>query len=122
MNLYTGVDLVEISRFTKLDDAILVRFKKRVLTDPEQQEVKDSHLVLAGKFAAKEAVVKALGCGIGPVSWQEIEIMHEANGQPFLNLMGRARQLAESKKISTWSISISHTKEYAIAMAVFSGK
>jgi holo-[acyl-carrier protein] synthase len=73
---------------------------------------------LAGRFAAKEAVVKALGCGIGPVSWKEIEIRRGEQGQPVLKLHGNACQIAEEQGLETWSISISHTREHAVAVVV----
>ena len=77
MKVYTGIDLIEIERFEKLDPAIRERFIHRVLTEKERLEVKDSNASLAGKFAAKEAVVKAIGCGIGPISFQDMEILHD---------------------------------------------
>ena len=122
MILRSGVDLIEIERFDRIEPKIRERFIQRVLTTKERLEVKDSNPTLAGKFAAKEAVVKALGCGIGPVSFQDIEILHDANGQPILHLHKNARKFAEENNLKDWSVSISHTQHYAVAIAIFAGK
>lgn len=76
---------------------------------------------LAGRFAAKEAVAKALGCGIGPVSWQEIEILRGVEGEPVIVLHGKAQQIADRSGLVTWSVSISHSRACAIAMVVALG-
>ena len=122
MILRSGVDLVEIQRFTDLRSDIRARFIQRVLTPHERIEVNDSLAGLAGKFAAKEAVAKALGCGIGQVSWQDIEILHDDQGQPILHLYKHALQVANDLKLTQWSVSISHTRLLAIATAVFMGE
>ena len=77
---------------------------------------------LAARFAAKEAVAKALGTGIGAVSFQEIEILRDENRAPVLYLHGAAQELAEKLGLETWSISISHTETHAIAMVVAIGE
>ena len=122
MELRSGVDLIEIERFDRIEPRIHERFIHRVLTAQERLEVKDSNATLAGKFAAKEAVVKALGCGIGLVSFQEIEILHDANGQPKLHLYKNARRIAEEQNLKVWSVSISHSQHYAVAVAIFAGE
>jgi holo-[acyl-carrier protein] synthase len=121
MILRSGVDLIEIERFERIEPKIRERFIHSVLTSQEILEVKDSNSTLAGKFAAKEAVVKALGCGIGPVSFQDIEILHDVDGQPILSLYKNAREIAEKNNLKDWSISISHTQHYAVAIAFFVG-
>ncbi len=73
-SLRSGIDLIEIARLEGIRPEIRERFLRRVFTIQELEDARDSNLHLAGRFAAKEAVAKALGCGIGPVSWQEIEI------------------------------------------------
>ena len=120
-SLRSGIDMVEIARLEGVDPAIRARFLKRVFTTCELEDAQDSNLHLAGRFAAKEAVAKALGCGIGPVSWQEIEIRRGEAGEPSLVLYGKARQIANDHGLTTWSVSISHTREYAVAMAVACG-
>ena len=121
MILRSGVDLVEIQRFADLRPGIRSRFIQRILTQDEQREVNDSLPTLAGKFAAKEAVVKALGCGIGLVSWQDIEILHDDQGQPILYLYRHALQIANELMLTHWTVSISHTRLQAVATAVFIG-
>lgn len=118
MKLATGVDLLEIGR---LKDAIAAhgnRFLERIFT-PRELETSASRLEsLAGRFAAKEAVAKALGCGIGEVSWKEIEILRAESGAPELVLHGAAERLAKSRGLSGWSLSVSHSQTYAVSLAV----
>ncbi|NPV75085.1 MAG: holo-ACP synthase [Anaerolineae bacterium] len=117
MNLRTGVDLIEINRLEAISTTIRQRFLKRVFTPRELQEAAESNPSLAGKFAAKEAVSKALGCGIGMVSWQEIEILRGPQGQPELFLHGKAEALALQQGLTVWSVSISHNYSHAVAVA-----
>jgi holo-[acyl-carrier protein] synthase len=117
-SLRSGIDLIEIARLAQVRPEIRERFLARVFTPQELEDARDSNLHLAGRFAAKEAVAKALGSGIGPVSWQEIEIRRGPAGEPVLVLYGKARQMADDLGLTVWSVSISHTKEYALAMAV----
>ncbi len=119
--LRSGIDLVEISRLEGVEPAIRTRFLRRVFTARELEDARDSNLHLAGRFAAKEAVVKALGCGIGPVSWQEIEILRGQNGEPLLVLHGKASQIAGDQRLTSWTVSISHTSAFAVAVAVACG-
>lgn len=118
MNLRTGVDLVDISRLSAVAPAIRHRFLKRVFTDQELLASGNSDASLAGKFAAKEAVAKALGTGIGEVHWQDIEIQIDEVGAPGLVLHDAAKQLAEKCHLDIWSISISHSETHAVAVAV----
>ena len=118
MKIASGIDLVEVERFRQLKPEILKRFYKRVFTIQELGHIGSSYERAAGLFAAKEAIVKALGCGIGPVGWQEVEIQHQSEGNPVVRLQGSAADLAQEKGIDEISVSISHTREHAIAMAV----
>lgn len=118
MQLRTGVDLVEIARFERLNPNIKPRFLKRVFTPQELEKCSQSTASLAGRFAVKEAVAKALQTGIGPISWQEIETVEGPAGEPLLALHGQARLLAERLGLKHWSISISHTSTVAIAVAI----
>jgi len=115
--LRTGIDLVEIRRIATQRPEIRERFLRRVFTPRELAEVGASNASLAGRFAAKEAVAKALGCGIGAVGWQSIEIHRGPQGEPLLVLTGKANQVAEGLGLTAWSISISHTRTYAVAVA-----
>ena len=118
MEITSGIDLVEVERFRQLKPEILKRFYQRVFTQHERDYISASFERAAGLFAAKEAIVKALGCGIGPVSWQEVEITHTAENQPLVRLSSNAAALADRMAIRQWSLSISHTKDHATAMAV----
>lgn len=121
MILATGVDLIEIDRFADVRPALLKRFLARIYTPAELAEAGESQPSLAGLFAAKEAVAKALGTGIGLISWQEIEILSSPDGEPRLQLHGNADKIAQQKGLAVWSISISHSRTHAVAMAVAIG-
>jgi holo-[acyl-carrier protein] synthase len=120
--LRTGIDMIEISRLDEIQPGIKSRFLQRVFTLLELTECQGNSASLAGRFAAKEAVAKALGCGIGPISWFEIEILRGASGEPCLKLYGKAESMANDMGLSIWSVSITHTREYAIASVVASGE
>ena len=122
MILRTGVDLVEIQRFEEINCGILERFLQRVFTPLELEQTKRSIVSLAGRFAAKEAVVKTLGSGIGDVKWLDMEILSNDEGAPYIRLSGTAKSLAEKLHLFTWSLSISHTHAHAIAIAVALGE
>ncbi len=121
MLLRSGIDLVEIRRFEELNPNICERFFQRVFTENEIRDSGGSLASLAGRFAAKEAVAKALGCGIGPVGWKEIEVLEGPNGEPILALHGAAFEAAQQIGLQTWSISITHTGGLAAATAVAIG-
>lgn len=121
VNLRTGIDLIEIERLQNISERIRQRFLKRVFTPLELEEAGASNASLAGRFAAKEAVVKALGCGIGPVSWQEVEIRQGPQGEPQLYLYGKAKDEARRQGLTVWSVSISHNLTCAVAVAVALG-
>lgn len=77
---------------------------------------------MAARFAAKEAAAKALGCGIGDVSWLEIEIRSDARRAPYLVLAGEGERLAKEQGLTTWSVSLSHAENMAIAFVVAMGE
>ncbi|MEN6392623.1 MAG: holo-ACP synthase, partial [Anaerolineaceae bacterium] len=77
---------------------------------------------LAARFAAKEAAAKALGTGIGAISWQEIEIVRNEAHQPALVLYGNAARFGELAGITVWSVSLSHTATYAVAIVIGLGE
>ena len=121
MKLTTGVDLIEIERIENTINRHKDRFMGRVYTPRELEQVGGNTHSLAARFAAKEAVGKALGCGIGDVMWQEIEILRDELHAPVLYLHGEAGLLAENLGLHTWSISLSHNKTHAIAFVVAMG-
>ncbi len=116
--LRTGVDLVEIERLEQVDPRIRERFLQRVFTSRELAECGCSSASLAGRFAVKEAVAKALGCGIGAIGWQSVEVQRGPQGEPLLLLHDKAETLAASLGLAQWSVSISHSRTHAIAMVV----
>jgi len=116
--LFSGIDLVDIARFRELNPNILERFFARVFTQNEKAYIAGSFERAAGIFAAKEALVKALGCGIGPVGWQEVAIHYDEQGKPMPELKGNAKAAEQALGIVEWSVSISHTKSSAVAVAV----
>jgi holo-[acyl-carrier protein] synthase len=121
MILRSGIDTIETSRLKNIRTSIRERFIKRVFTTKEIAQARDSIDALSGLFAAKEAVAKALGTGIGHVHWQDIEILHLSSGQPIVALTGNAKTVADQLGLKTWTVSISHDRNKAIALAVAIG-
>ena len=116
--LRTGIDLLEIERMQAAVERHGSRFLNRIFTERELFEVGHSTASLAARFAAKEAVSKALGTGIGVVAWCEIEILRGPNRQPELHLHGRAATLACELGLKEWSLSLSHSQSQAVAVVV----
>jgi holo-[acyl-carrier protein] synthase len=118
MILRTGIDLIEIDRIDQIQPNIRERFLQRVFSGRELEQAGSSSASLAGRFAVKEAVAKALGCGIGAIGWQSVEVQRGPQGEPVLILHDKARAMAESLGLTSWSISISHSRTHAVAVAV----
>ena len=116
--LRTGVDLIEVERIAEAIERNGERFLQRVYTPRELELFRGNKPSLAARYAAKEAVSKALGCGIGDVQWVEIEVLRGPSKEPELHLHGRAAELAEELGLTEWSLSLSHTREHAVAMVV----
>ena len=121
MNLRTGVDLIEIDRIAEMVSRHGNHYLERIYTPAELEICGKRAESLAGRFAAKEAVVKALGCGIGEVTWKEIEILDNGQRAPVLHLNGKAAQKADELGLTDWSVSISHDQSRVIAFAVALG-
>jgi len=124
-----GTDIVEISRIAKMSDNTRERLARRVLTKDEykrfvtmsQVSFNNATSYLAKRWAGKEATAKALGTGIANgVSFQHIEIVTLASGQPTLILSNRALEVAQSKKAKHWHISLADEKRYATAFVTLS--
>lgn len=119
MNLLrSGVDIIEVNR---IDHAIVrhgQRFFDRFYTSQELIDADGQIPALAARFAAKEAVAKALGTGIGQVAWKEIEVVAGPRREPLLRLHGNAQELSEELGLTDWAISLSHTDQHAVAVAV----
>lgn len=122
MILRTGVDLIEIDRIREAFERHGERFVARVFTEAEQRDCGGRVSSLAARFAAKEAAAKALGCGIGIVSWLEIEIRSGENQAPYLTLYGEGERLANQLGLSNWAVSLSHTEGQALAFVVATGE
>ena len=119
--LRTGVDLIEIDRFTSAYRRYEGRLLQRLFTSTELQENRANMASLAARFAAKEAVAKAFGTGIGKITWHEIEICRGNLGEPVLCLHGTAQRMAEELGIRQWALSLSHSQNHAIAFVVAIG-
>jgi len=110
--------LIEIAR---IEDAVTrfgERFLNRVYTAGELAHCAGRAPSLAARFAAKEAVAKALRTGVGDVEWREIEVVSDDRGRPQIVLHGQAQSLAERQGVHQLALSLSHTREYAIAFVV----
>jgi holo-[acyl-carrier protein] synthase len=121
MILRTGVDLIEIDRVAEVIARHGKRYLERIYTPVELEQCGKRTESLAGRFAAKEAVAKALGCGIGEVGWKEIEILGDEQNAPILTLYGAAESKASELGLMTWSVSLSHSMSHVVAMAVAIG-
>jgi holo-[acyl-carrier protein] synthase len=113
-----GIDMIEIRRVEEGIARLGERFLNRFFTPAERAECADKPSRLAARIAGKEAVAKAIGTGIGDVSWQEIEILSDERRRPVLHLHGAAAALSIELGLTTWDISLTHTDEYASAVAV----
>jgi holo-[acyl-carrier protein] synthase len=120
-----GVDLVECVRIQHSLDRFGDRFLRRVFTDGEieySMSMKFPARHLAARFAAKEAVSKAFGTGIGKaMGWRDLDIRKKPSGEPFLVFAGAADQLAKQRGVTIALITLSHTEHHAIAMIVLEG-
>ncbi|MBA3883295.1 MAG: holo-ACP synthase [Chthoniobacterales bacterium] len=120
--LGVGVDIVENARIQHSLERFGDRFMHRVFTAGEIeycQSMKFPARHFAARFAAKESVSKAFGTGIGrAMGWRDIDVHREGNGQPFVVLEGRAKQLAAERGVIVVWISLSHTEHHAVASAI----
>ena len=116
--LTTGVDIIEIPRIQRLLDLYGERFLLRIFTQEEIDYCRKRAPNLAGRFAVKEATMKALGTGVRGVGWKDIEVIRHPSGAPSIKLHGRAEMRAERLGVQEISVSISHSREYAVAFVV----
>jgi holo-[acyl-carrier protein] synthase len=122
--LSVGVDIVEIERLSRIFERWGQRFLDRVYTSREQGFCQGRIPELAARFAAKEAISKALGTGIvgrGGVNWLDMEVLPDRRGKPLVYLYGRALKRAEELGLTQWAISLSHERLMAIAFVAASG-
>jgi holo-[acyl-carrier protein] synthase len=121
--LATGVDLIEIARVERALERYGERFLARVFTPTEILYSRGRVAELAARFAAKEAVSKALGIGVrvlarDGIGWQDVEVTGNERGKPLVRLAGRAAERAAELGLTEWAISLSHSHDYAIAFVV----
>lgn len=115
----TGIDIIEIERINKAVKN--EKFVKRVFTKKEIQyfkSINNNIYTIAGNFAAKEAIVKALGTGLRGFKWIDIEISRDELGKPIVTLYERASEISNKKGIINIELSISHCRQYAVAQAI----
>jgi holo-[acyl-carrier protein] synthase len=124
--LGVGVDLVETARIQHSLDRFGARFLHRIFTAGEIkycQSMKFPARHFAARFAAKEAVSKAFGTGIGRVmGWKDIDVHRKASGEPFVVLKGGAKKIADERVITAVWITLSHTEHHAMAMIVIESR
>jgi holo-[acyl-carrier protein] synthase len=113
-----GVDIIEIDRVADVLARHGDRFLNRVYTADEIAHCRGRISELAARFAAKEAVMKALGTGVRGVSWRDIEILPNRRGKPLVFLYNRGAARAERIQLRGLEVSLTHSREYAIAMVV----
>jgi len=116
--LRCGIDMIEIERVAGGMERLGERFMNRFFTAGEREDCNGKAHRLAARLAAKEAVAKALGTGIGDVSWREIEIRNDPRGRPVLHLHGAAERLAADMGLTEWDVSLTHTQTHASAVVV----
>jgi len=120
-----GIDMEEVERVQGVIERQGERFLKRIYTDKERaycEQFKDKYERYAGRFAAKEAAMKALGTGWSRgVRWVDIEVVRFPGGRPTLELKGEARKIADRRGVKNIAISISHTPKQAWAQVIFEG-
>lgn len=120
-DIAVGTDIIEIARIQRSVDDFGERFLKRVYTERERYWYGDRVNELAARFAAKEATSKALGTGIVGIRWQEMEILPNRRGKPVLILHGRAAERARTLGLTSFSVSLTHSRTDAMAFVVATG-
>jgi holo-[acyl-carrier protein] synthase len=117
-----GIDLVDFGRIEKMLEKHPKRFLDRVFTPTEQTDAdstKNRIEKLAGRFAAKEAVMKLIGTGWRDgIAWTDIEVVNNPLGQPIVTITGKVKELADQQGVEQITLSITHTSNFAIASAV----
>ena len=113
-----GIDVIEIARVRRVLDRHQGRFLERIFTPLEIAYCRGRVQELAARFAAKEAVMKALGTGIRGVSWRDIEVLPNSRGKPLVGLHRTAAARAAEIGLHELDLSLSHTRAYAVAAVV----
>jgi holo-[acyl-carrier protein] synthase len=118
IQIYSGIDLIEIDRIAEAVTRWGDRFLQRVYTEREIAYCRGKPRRLAGRFAAKEAVSKALGVGIRTLRWRDIEVLPDSLGKPHVFVHGRAAEIAARRKITAFEVSITHSRTDAVVMVI----
>lgn len=125
MILGVGIDIIEVARIESSYAKFGERFLNRILRPNEIQYCLSHRMpgpFLAARFAAKEAISKAFGTGIGAqLAWQDMEVGRKESGEPFTILHGKGQELMDSRRGTGLRISLSHTQTYATAIAILEG-
>ena len=118
MELVNGVDIVDINRIKKILSTKRDLFLNKIFTEREIDYIKKKNYnseTIAGLFAGKEAISKAIGTGIGRIGWKDMEILHEETGRPRVFI---GEDVLTDYKIKNLEISISHERDYAVAFVI----
>src|ERR1700676_3605067 len=118
VNVAVGIDIIEVNRVRKVFERHGERFLKRVFTEREVMQCRGKAERLAGRFAAKEAISKALGTGIHGVKWREMEVVQLRSGRPSVRLHGIAKLRAFQLGLTAFDVSIADLAQVSIAIAV----
>lgn len=118
VNVAVGIDIIEVDRVRKVYDHHGERFLRRVFTDMEIRQCRGKVTRLAGRFAAKEAISKALGTGLHGVAWREMEVVQLRSGRPTVRLHGNAAERANLLGLNAFDVSIADLQMFSIAIAV----
>lgn len=118
VNVAVGIDIIEVDRVQKVFAHHGERFLRRVFTELEVRQCRGKIARLAGRFAAKEAISKALGTGLHGVAWREMEVVQIRSGRPTVRLHGNAKRRAEQLGLSAFDVSMADLKAFSIAIAV----
>ena len=125
MILGNGIDIVETHRIEHSVERFGERFLNRIFLEAEvayARSMKKPNLHLAARFAAKEAISKAFGTGIGAqLGWKDMEIRRRDSGEPYVVLHGKALELMKARRATSLHVSLSHTDQYAAACAILEG-
>ena len=121
-----GIDLVKNKRIEKAIERWEDRFLMRIFTHQEQDYAKSyasPYLHFSGRFAVKEALLKALGTGLSSgMRWVEMEILNNSRGKPEINVTGRVQALLKEQNVDAVHVSISHEEEYSIGQVILTGR
>ena len=116
--LIVGVDIIEIPRIKRVFEQYGDRFLRRIYTDREIAYCRGRAPQLASRFAAKEATMKALGTGVRGIRWQDIEVVRGRGQAPRIELHGTAQARADRLGLTDIALSLSHSREFAVASVV----